>query len=163
MPEDVAYNDADEHEFFLVERARWSSIKKLTTGIGDQLNKACAAIEDDNPSIEGVLANIDFNSESRLGDAKNREGVLSRLIDHFSRIDLSNASLSEPDMLGRAYEYLIDNSQTMRVRRVASSTRRITSCGSSLNCSTPSRDARQRSNLRLRWHAGSSRGSRGSA
>ena len=55
-----------------------------------------------------MLANIDFNSESRLGDAKNREGVLSRLIDHFSRIDLSNAALSEPDMLGRAYEYLID-------------------------------------------------------
>jgi type I restriction enzyme M protein len=108
LPEDVAYSDPDEHEFFLVERARWSSIKKLTTGIGDHLNKACEAIEDANPSIEGVLANIDFNSESRLGDAKNREGVLSRLIDHFSRIDLSNASLSEPDMLGRAYEYLID-------------------------------------------------------
>lgn len=105
---DIAYSDPDEHEFFLTERARWSELKKLTTGIGDQLNKACAAIEDDNPSIEGVLANIDFNSESRLGDAKNREGVLARLIDHFSRIDLSNASLSEPDMLGRAYEYLID-------------------------------------------------------
>ncbi|MDK4731527.1 class I SAM-dependent DNA methyltransferase [Rhizobium sp. CNPSo 3490] len=108
LPQDVAYNDPDEHEFFLIERARWSSIKKLTTAIGDHLNKACAAIEDANPSIEGVLANIDFNSESRLGDAKNREGVLSRLIDHFSRIDLSNGSLSEPDMLGRAYEYLID-------------------------------------------------------
>ncbi|MGO8189486.1 N-6 DNA methylase [Rhizobium leguminosarum] len=108
LPEIVAYSDPDEHEFFLVERARWSSIKKLTTGIGDHLNKACAAIEDANPSIDGVLANIDFNAESRLGDAKNREGVLSRLIDHFSRIDLSNASLTEPDMLGRAYEYLID-------------------------------------------------------
>jgi type I restriction enzyme M protein len=108
MPAEIAYTDPDEHEFFLEERARWSQLKKLTTGIGDHLNKACAAIEDANPTIEGVLANIDFNSESRLGDAKNREGVLSRLIDHFSRIDLSNASLSEPDMLGRAYEYLID-------------------------------------------------------
>ena len=108
MPAEIAYTDPDEHEFFLNERARWSQLKKLTTGIGDHLNKACAAVEDANPSIEGVLANIDFNSESRLGDAKNREGVLSRLIDHFSRIDLSNASLSEPDMLGRAYEYLID-------------------------------------------------------
>lgn len=105
---DIAYGDPDEHEFFVPERARWSELKKLTTGIGDQLNKACAAIEDDNPAIEGVLANIDFNSESRLGEAKNREGVLARLIDHFSRIDLSNVSLSEPDMLGRAYEYLID-------------------------------------------------------
>ena len=108
MPKHIAYSDPDEHEFFLDERARWSQLRKLTTSIGDNLNKACAAVEDANPSIEGVLANIDFNSESRLGDAKNREGVLSRLIDHFSRIDLSNASLSEPDMLGRAYEYLID-------------------------------------------------------
>ena len=108
LSDDVAYNDPDEHEFFLPQRARWSELKKLTTGIGDQLNKACEAIEDANPSIEGVLVNVDFNSESRLGDAKNREGVLSRLIDHFSRIDLSNASLSEPDMLGRAYEFLID-------------------------------------------------------
>lgn len=108
VPTDVAYNDPDEHEFFVPERARWSELKKLTTAIGDQLNKACMAIEDSNPSLEGVLANIDFNSESRLGDAKNREGVLARLIDHFSRLDLTNASLSEPDMLGRAYEYLID-------------------------------------------------------
>ena len=90
------------------ERARWEEIKKLTTKIGEALNKACEAIEDANPSIEGVLANIDFNSESRLGDEKNKESVLSRLITHFSKIDLSNASLSEPDMLGRAYEYLID-------------------------------------------------------
>jgi type I restriction enzyme M protein len=108
LPAKIAYSDPDEHEFFLAGRARWSELKKLTTGIGDQLNKACEAIEDANPSIEGVLANIDFNSESRLGDAKNREGVLSRLIDHFSRLDLSNASLSEPDMLGRAYEKLIE-------------------------------------------------------
>lgn len=108
VPPEVAYSDPDEHEFFVPERARWSELKKLTTAIGDQLNKACMAIEDSNPSLEGVLANIDFNSESRLGDAKNREGVLARLIDHFSRLDLTNASLSEPDMLGRAYEYLID-------------------------------------------------------
>ncbi|MCA3605733.1 MAG: SAM-dependent DNA methyltransferase [Methylobacterium sp.] len=108
MSGDVAYSDPDEHEFFVPERGRWSAISKLTTGIGDQLNKACAAIEDANPSIQGVLANIDFNSESRLGDERNKENVLSRLITHFAYLDLSNASLSEPDMLGRAYEYLID-------------------------------------------------------
>jgi type I restriction enzyme M protein len=108
LPVDVAYNDPDEHEFFVPERARWSELQKLTSNIGDQLNKAAAAIEDANPTIEGVLANIDFNSESRLGDAKNREVVLSALINHFARLDLSNKNLSEPDILGRAYEYLID-------------------------------------------------------
>ncbi|MBX4928705.1 type I restriction-modification system subunit M [Rhizobium binae] len=105
---EIAYSDPDEHEFFVPERARWSELRKLTTGIGDQLNKACEAIEDTNPVIAGVLVNIDFNSESKLGEAKEKESLLGRLIDHFSRINLSNASLSEPDMLGRAYEYLID-------------------------------------------------------
>lgn len=106
-PADVAYSDPDEHEFFVPARARWTAISKLTTGIGDHLNKACYAIEEANTSIQGVLANIDFNSESRLGDEKNKEKVLSLLITLFSTIDLSNASLSEPDMLGRAYERLI--------------------------------------------------------
>ena len=32
----------------------------------------------------------------------------SRLVQHFSRVSLRNANLSEPDMLGRAYEYLIE-------------------------------------------------------
>lgn len=109
LPSEIAYSDPDEHEFFVPERARWDQIKKSTTDIGSALNKACAALEDANPSIEGVLVNIDFNSESRLGDPKNREVVLAGLIDHFSRINLSNRSLSEPDMLGRAYEYLIEH------------------------------------------------------
>jgi type I restriction enzyme M protein len=33
--------------------------------------------------------------------------VLSKLIVHFSEIRLRNEDLSEPDILGRAYEYLI--------------------------------------------------------
>jgi type I restriction enzyme M protein len=34
--------------------------------------------------------------------------VLGRLVQHFSKLNLRNANLSEPDMLGRAYEYLIE-------------------------------------------------------
>lgn len=105
---DIAWNDPDEHQFFVPERARWSEIKKVTTEIGDYLNKAAAALEDANPTIEGVLVNIDFNSESRLGDARNRDTVLAQMVDHFARLPLTNAVLSEPDVLGRAYEYLID-------------------------------------------------------
>ncbi|MCP9231046.1 type I restriction-modification system subunit M [Mesorhizobium sp. LMG 17147] len=108
LPAEIAYSDPDEHEFFVPERGRWNEIQKLTSSIGDHLNKACAAIEDANPSMQGVLVNIDFNSESRLGDEKNKEKVLSLLIRHFSYLDLSNASLSEPDLLGRAYEKLIE-------------------------------------------------------
>ncbi|MBZ0115892.1 MAG: N-6 DNA methylase [Sandaracinaceae bacterium] len=101
--------DRDEHEFFVPPRARWKTIQKAATGIGETLNKACAAVEEENAkALEGVLLGMDFNDERKLGDAKQRDSVLARLVQHFSLLDLSNASLSEPDMLGRAYEYLIE-------------------------------------------------------
>jgi type I restriction enzyme M protein len=105
---DVAWNDPDEHQFFVPPRARWSAIQKTATNIGETLNKACAALEEQNLSLEGVLAGIDYNDERKLGDAKNRDTVLARLVQHFSQIPLRNDRLSEPDLLGRAYEYLIE-------------------------------------------------------
>lgn len=100
--------DRDEHQFFVPKRARWSEIQKSSMGVGEALNKACEALERDNSSLEGVLAGIDFNDERKLGDARNRDVVLGKLVQHFSKVDLRNARLSEPDMLGRAYEYLIE-------------------------------------------------------
>jgi type I restriction enzyme M protein len=100
--------DKDEHQFFVPKRARWSEIQRTATGVGEALNKACAALEQENASLEGVLAGIDFNDERKLGDARNRDVVLGRLVQHFSKVRLKNATLSEPDMLGRAYEYLIE-------------------------------------------------------
>jgi type I restriction enzyme M protein len=100
--------DEDEHQFFVPKRARWSEIQKVATDLGSTLNKACSALEEKNTSLEGVLAGIDFNDERKLGDAKSRDAVLGRLVQHFSKLNLRNANLSEPDMLGRAYEYLIE-------------------------------------------------------
>ena len=100
--------DRDNHQFFVPKRARWPEIQKVATSIGEALNKACSALEGGNTSLEGVLAGIDFNDERKLGDARNRDVVLGRLVQHFSKVDLRNGNLSEPDMLGRAYEYLIE-------------------------------------------------------
>jgi type I restriction enzyme M protein len=100
--------DEDNHQFFVPPRARWAQVQRVATNIGDALNKACSALEEKNGSLEGVLAGIDFNDERKLGDARNRDVVLGRLVQHFSKVNLRNASLSEPDMLGRAYEYLIE-------------------------------------------------------
>lgn len=100
--------DRDNHQFFVPRRARWPEIQRIATNIGEALNKACSALEAANGSLEGVLAGIDFNDERKLGDARNRDVVLGRLVQHFSKVALKNANLSEPDMLGRAYEYLIE-------------------------------------------------------
>jgi len=99
--------DPDEHQIFVPKRARWPEIRKTSQNLGEVINKACGVLEENNPILEGVLADIDFNS-NKLGDAKNRDSVLSRLINHFSKISLKNSDIEEPDMLGRAYEYLIE-------------------------------------------------------
>ena len=104
----VAWTDPDEHQFFVPDRARWTAIQKTATNIGETLNTACAALEEQNSSLEGVLAGIDFNDAQKLGDAKNRDTLLTRLVQHFSQVPLRNDRLAEPDLLGRAYEYLIE-------------------------------------------------------
>src|SRR4051812_2251014 len=49
-----------EHEtyFYIPPEARWEEIKKLTENIGVALDKAFAAIERENTSLEGVLTAI---------------------------------------------------------------------------------------------------------
>lgn len=100
--------DRDNHQFFVPKRARWSEIQKVATDLGTALNRACAALEQANGALEGVLAGIDYNDERKLGDARHRDVVLGRLVQHFSKLSLKNRDIVEPDMLGRAYEYLIE-------------------------------------------------------
>lgn len=107
--EEVAWEDRDYHQFFVPANARWAVLQRTATNIGEALNKACIALEEANgDALEGVLLGIDYNDPNRLGDTKNRDAVLGRLIQHFSKVRLRNEDLSEPDMLGRAYEYLIE-------------------------------------------------------
>ncbi|WP_280770073.1 type I restriction-modification system subunit M [Salipaludibacillus daqingensis] len=100
--DDYGWHDPDEHQFFVSERARWKNIQATTQDIGDMINKAFESLEEENPSLQGVLASIDFNDKEKLPDS-----LLLQLVQHFTAIDLRNDHLSEPDMLGRAYEYLI--------------------------------------------------------
>ena len=97
-------SDEDEYDktFFVPERARWSNLKDLKHDIGSELNKATEAIEEHNPSLEGVLVSIDFNIKNKLSDKK-----LQDLLSHFSKHRLRTEDFESPDLLGDAYEYLI--------------------------------------------------------
>jgi type I restriction enzyme M protein len=72
------------------------------------LNKALAAIEDENDALAGVLKNnIDFNAikgKTKIPDQKWKD-----LLDHFNQPQfvLVNDNFEFPDLLGAAYEYLI--------------------------------------------------------
>ena len=96
------YSDA----FFVPERARWACLRdELHHQVGDGLNKALGALEEHNPSLEGVLQHIDFNR--RVGNTAVTDRKWRDLIDHFSKYRLRNEDFEFPDLLGAAYEYLI--------------------------------------------------------
>jgi len=106
--------------FFVPVRARWHeswvdengdevpAIKDLKHDIGNMLNKAIAAVEDENDALAGVLKNnIDFNEvkgKTKIPDQKWKD-----LLDHFNQpgFVLVNDNFEFPDLLGAAYEYLI--------------------------------------------------------
>ena len=106
--------------FFVPARARWHehwedkngdrvpALKDLKHDIGSMLNKAIAAIENENDALAGVLKNnIDFNAvkgKTKIPDQKWKD-----LLDHFSQPEfvLVNDNFEFPDLLGAAYEYLI--------------------------------------------------------
>ncbi len=105
--------------FFVPVRARWHeswndengelvpAMKDLKHDIGNMLNKAIAALEDENDSLAGVLKNnIDFNAvkgKTKIPDQKWKD-----LLDHFNAFPpLINDNFEFPDLLGAAYEYLI--------------------------------------------------------
>jgi type I restriction enzyme M protein len=105
--------------FYVPVRARWRetwrdedgarvpALKDLKHDIGAMLNKAIAALEDENDSLAGVLKNnIDFNEvkgKTKINDQKWKD-----LLDHFHAFGpLVNEHFEFPDLLGAAYEYLI--------------------------------------------------------
>lgn len=67
--------------FFVPPKARWENILKLKEDVGNELNKALAALEEANPELEGVLKHIDFNATK--GKAKLKDQQLIDLIHHF--------------------------------------------------------------------------------
>ena len=96
------YSDA----FFVPALARWSCLRdELHHQVGDGLNKALGALEEHNPSLEGVLQHIDFNR--RVGTTTVTDRKWRDLIGHFSKYPLRNEDFEFPDLLGAAYEYLI--------------------------------------------------------
>ncbi|MBB01227.1 MAG: type I restriction-modification system subunit M [Planctomyces sp.] len=84
--------------------------QRNAANIGEIINEALDAIEDANKEkLEGVFRNIDFNSESTLGQTRERNVRLKSLLEDFSdpKLDLRPSRVGNLDVIGDAYEYLI--------------------------------------------------------
>lgn len=91
--------------FYLPETARWKNIKKQTTRIGQYLTDAVRTVARENPTLQGVIDIVDFNATT-AGERVISDDSLKALIDVLGRCRLGLDDV-EPDILGRAYEYLL--------------------------------------------------------
>jgi len=91
----------EQHRFQVPSGAHWSDIRATTTDVGKAIAKAAREIEKANPRLGGVFGDAPWTNKDRLPDS-----VLRDLVEHYSGITLSIASVPE-DELGVAYEFLI--------------------------------------------------------
>jgi type I restriction enzyme M protein len=97
--------------FFVPERARWtylqSRINDASEPFGSVLDKALGALSQANESLEHVLDHISF-----MRTVSNKRVVsddaCKDLVRHFNRYRLRNEDFQFSDLLGAAYEFLIN-------------------------------------------------------
>ncbi len=96
--------------FFVPENATFDFLytSRNEPNLGELINIALEHLEDANRTkLERVFRNIDFNSESQLGQTKDRNRRLKNLLVDFSEMDLQPSHLAGNDVIGDSYEYLI--------------------------------------------------------
>src|SRR5712692_8782001 len=97
--------------FFVPERARWtylqSKLSDAAEPFGSVLDKALGALSEYNESLEHVLDHIQFmrvQSNKRVVS----DDACKDLVRHFNRHRLRNEDFQFSDLLGAAYEFLIN-------------------------------------------------------
>ena len=97
---------ASIHRFTIPPGCHWNDVVVVSENIGEVLTKAMRGIADANRELTGVFT-VDWNQPAPDGKGKLiANAVVHALVQHFHAVNLSNANV-QPDVLGRAYEYLI--------------------------------------------------------
>ena len=91
--------------FYLPVEARWQGVARQTTSVGEYLTDSVRSIARENPKLQGVIDIVDFNATA-AGQRIIGDDRVKILIDVLGRYRLGLKDV-EPDILGRAYEYLL--------------------------------------------------------
>jgi type I restriction enzyme M protein len=105
---DLALSTPQYFRVFVPEHSRWSYLQRFDKGISTGLNVASREIEYQNPHLDKIFTSIDFESEYSYSNYKQHDNILRQLIELFSHLNLAYGNLAEPDILGKACEYLIE-------------------------------------------------------
>jgi type I restriction enzyme M protein len=102
----------DRERFVLPEEGSFNYLydNREAPNVGELINIALEKIEMANKGkLTNVFRNIDFNSESRLGNTRKRNHILKNLLEDFgdTRLNLRPSRIGNLDVIGNAYEYLI--------------------------------------------------------
>lgn len=91
--------------FYLPEKTRWKEVVKQTVNVGEYLTGVVRMIARENPKLQGVIDIVDFNATA-VGQRIISDDKLKELIQVLNKHRLGLNDV-EPDILGRAYEYLL--------------------------------------------------------
>lgn len=105
IAKEIVETDRELVWFYIPEKARWESIRKQSSDLGEYLTDAVRAVARENPKLHGVIDRVDFNA-TEAGQRILPDENLKALINELSKRRLGLNDV-EPDILGRAYEYLL--------------------------------------------------------
>lgn len=98
-------------DFYVPPRARWnhlvSKLNDASVVYGSELDKALSALSEANESLEHVLDHVEFMRTVSNKRVVSDEGC-RELVRHFNKISLRNEDFQFSDLLGSAYEFLIN-------------------------------------------------------
>ncbi len=97
--------DRELIDFYIPEEARWDRIRQTTDRLGERVTNALRQIGQENERLESVFERRDFNATDQ-GQRLLEDDAIANLVQILSRHRLGLNDV-EPDILGRAYEYLI--------------------------------------------------------
>ncbi len=107
-PDPLSWVEQDHKlvRFYIPPQARWEAIRThAVAGLGQYFTDAVRDVARENPKLQGVIDVVDFNATA-AGQRIVPDDYLARLIEVLSRHRLGLDDV-EPDMLGRASEYLL--------------------------------------------------------
>src|SRR5690606_16271706 len=92
----------EDHRFKIPSGCHWIDVRHTASNLGNTLEYAFGQIQSANPDkLYHIFGDAQWSNKRRLSDA-----LLKDLVEHFSQLRLSRSAV-DPDVLGRAYEYLI--------------------------------------------------------
>lgn len=74
--------------------------------IGDRFNKIIGKLDDAN-GLRNVIDQADFNEAEKLGNGKEMQDRLSKLVTIFKELEFGGSRAEGDDLLGGAYEFLM--------------------------------------------------------